>query len=162
MSRSVLYARRAAAAVALGVLAVGCQEAAQEQAARTAATQPSPAPPANATLAPVAATAANTVEVCRQADQVILAAGRKIATHPVAVPRDRAGDQAADQLRRDLAELADDVRAQARRAADPQIRALIEETADRIAAGSRAPRPAAWVDSTFSTIPPELTRHCRA
>ncbi|MCX4387011.1 hypothetical protein OG777_08725 [Micromonospora peucetia] len=66
------------------------------------------------------------------------------------------------QLRRNLAELADDVRAQARRAADPQIRTLIEETADRIDAGSRASRPAAWLDSTFTGLPPTLTRDCRA
>lgn len=157
MSRSVIYARRAAAAVALGVLFMGCQETAREQAtARTTESSPSPTATASATRAPVAA---NTAEVCRQADQLILVGGRKIVTDPAtAVPR----DLTTDQLRRDLAELADDVRAQARQAVDPQIRALIEETADRIDAGSRAPRPAAWVDSTFTGIPPMLTRDCRA
>ncbi|MER7416661.1 hypothetical protein ABT346_07710 [Micromonospora peucetia] len=165
MSRSVVYARRAAAAVALGVLAMGCQETAQEKAAQTGASAPSPTVPASVTPSPspVATTAANTVEVCREVDQVILAGSRRIATDSAAsVTRDLTGEQVADQLRRNLAELADDVRAQARRAADPEIRTLVEETADRIDVGSRASRPAAWMDSTFTGIPPKLTRECRA
>ncbi|MEU4772527.1 hypothetical protein [Micromonospora sp. NPDC023644] len=165
MSRSVVYARRAAATVALGVLAVGCQDTAREEAARTGT--PPPSPTASASTAPspspVATTAANTAEVCREVDRVILAGSRRIATDSAAsVTRDLTGEQVADQLRRNLAELADDVRAQARQAADPEIRALIEETADRIDAGSRASRPAAWMDSTFTGIPPKLTRECRA
>ncbi|MGK5518761.1 hypothetical protein ACSNN9_05330 [Micromonospora sp. URMC 107] len=165
MSRSVVYARRAAATVALGVLAVGCQDTAREEAARTGAPPPSPTASASATPSPspVATTAANTAEVCREVDRVILAGSRRIATDSAAsVTRDLTGEQVADQLRRNLAELADDVRAQARQAADPEIRALIEETADRIDAGSRASRPAAWMDSTFTGIPPKLTRECRA
>ncbi|MEH1098064.1 hypothetical protein [Micromonospora sp. CPCC 205561] len=165
MSRSVVYARRAAAAVALGVLAMGCQDAARQEATPTAAAPPGPTAPVSATSSPspVATTAANTAEVCREVDRVILAGSRKIATDSAAtVTRDLTGEQVADQLRRNLAGLADDVRAQARRAADPEIRALIEETADRIDAGSRAARPAAWMDSTFTGIPPRLTRECRA
>ncbi|MEU4782013.1 hypothetical protein [Micromonospora sp. NPDC023633] len=165
MSRSVVYARRAAATVALGVLAVGCQDTAREEAARTGTPPPSPTASASATPSPspVATTAANTAEVCREVDRVILTGSRKIATDSAAsVTRDLTGEQVADQLRRNLAELADDVRAQARQAADPEIRALIEETADRIDAGSRASRPAAWMDSTFTGIPPKLTRECRA
>ncbi|WP_327030348.1 hypothetical protein OG989_10055 [Micromonospora sp. NBC_01740] len=165
MSRSVVYARRAAATVALGVLAVGCQDTAREETARTGAAPPSPTAPASAapSPSPVATTAANTVEVCREVDQLILAGSRRIATDSAAsVPRDLTGEQVADQLRRNLAGLADDVRVQARRAADPEIRALIQDTADRIDAGSRASRPAAWMDSTFTAIPPKLTRECRA
>ncbi|MER7330509.1 MULTISPECIES: hypothetical protein [unclassified Micromonospora] len=166
MSRSVLYARRAAATVALGVLAVGCQDAPREEAgAPTGAPSASPTAPASATVSPspVPTTAANTAEVCRQVDRAILAGSRKIATDSAAsVRRDLTGEQVADQLRRNLADLADDVRAQARRAADPQIRALIEDTADRIDAGSRASRPAAWMTSTFTGIPAQLTRECRA
>ncbi|RLK23946.1 hypothetical protein DER29_1837 [Micromonospora sp. M71_S20] len=165
MSRSVVYARRAAATVAPGVLAVGCQDSAREEAARTGAAPPSPTAPASAapSPSPVATTAANTVEVCREVDQLILAGSRRIATDSAAsVTRDLTGEQVADQLRRNLAELADDVRGQARRAADPDIRALIQETADRIDAGSRASRPATWMDSTFTGIPPKLTRECRA
>jgi hypothetical protein len=166
MSRSVVYARRAAAAVAFGVLAVGCQDAPREEAGTpTGASSPSPTVPASAVASPspVATTAANTAEVCREVDRVILAGSQKIATDSAAsVSRDLTGEQVADQLRRNLAELADDVRAQARRAADPQIRALIDDTADRIDAGSRAARPAAWMSSTFTGIPPRLTRDCRA
>ncbi|MGW4502568.1 hypothetical protein ACWENR_28670 [Micromonospora sp. NPDC004336] len=164
MSRSVVYARRAAAAVALGVLAVGCQDTSPEQ-ADAGAPAPGPTAPASAapSPSPVATTAANTAEVCREVDRVIVAGSRRIATDSAAsVDRDLTGEQVADQLRRNLADLADDVRAQARRAADPQIRALIEETADRIDAGSRASRPAAWMNSTFTAIPPRLTRDCRA
>ncbi|MGC4786262.1 hypothetical protein ACLQ22_00230 [Micromonospora sp. DT178] len=165
MSRSVVYARRAAATVALGVLAVGCQDSAREEAARTGAAPPSPTASASAapSPSPVATTAANTAEVCREVDRLIVAGSRRIATDSAAsVTRDLTGEQVADQLRRNLAELADDVRGQARRAADPDIRALIQETADRIDAGSRAVRPAAWMDSTFTGIPPKLTRECRA
>ncbi|MEU7994253.1 hypothetical protein AB0B83_02785 [Micromonospora sp. NPDC049060] len=165
MSRSVVYARRAAATVALGVLAVGCQDTAREETARPGAAPPSPTAPASAapSPSPVATTAANTVEVCREVDKLILAGSRRIATDSAAsVTRDLTGEQVADQLRRNLAGLADDVRAQARRAADPEIRALIQDTADRIDAGSRASRPAAWMDSTFTAIPPKLTRECRA
>ncbi|MEU6072916.1 hypothetical protein [Micromonospora sp. NPDC047074] len=47
MSRSVVYARRAAAMVALWVLVVGCRDAAREQAAAPAGvTPPSPTAPA--------------------------------------------------------------------------------------------------------------------
>ncbi|MEV4462702.1 hypothetical protein AB0J51_03670 [Micromonospora echinofusca] len=166
MSRSVVYARRAAATVALAVLAMGCQDSAREDAARGGATPPSPTATASAAApspSPVATTAANTAEVCREVDRVIVAGSRRIATDSAAsVSRDLTGQQVADQLRRNLAELADDVRAQARRAADPQIRALIEDTAERIDAGSRASRPAAWMDATFTGIPPKLTRECRA
>ncbi|MFG3703512.1 hypothetical protein ACGF7U_02070 [Micromonospora sp. NPDC047670] len=166
MSRSVVYARRAAAAVALGVLAMGCQDTPREEAAAPAgASSPSPSAASSAapSPSPVATTAANTAEVCREVDRVIVAGSQKIATDSAAsVSRDLTGEQVADQLRRNLAELADDVRAQARRAADPEIRALLEETAGRIDAGSRASRPAAWMSSTFTGIPPLLTRECRA
>ncbi|MBQ1072741.1 hypothetical protein KBX06_06105 [Micromonospora sp. C31] len=166
MSRSVVYARRAAATVALGVLAMGCQDTARKEAASTGASPPSPTAPASAgyrSPSPVATTAANTAEVCREVDRAIVAGSRRIATDSAAsVTRELTGQQVADQLRRNLAELADDVRAQARRAADPQIRALIEETAERIDAGSRASRPAAWMAATFTGIPPKLTRECRA
>ncbi|SCL56651.1 hypothetical protein GA0070606_2644 [Micromonospora citrea] len=166
MSRSVVYARRAAAAVALGVLAMGCQDTSPEEAGATAGTS-APGPTATASAvpspSPVATTAANTAEVCREVDRVIVAGSRRIATDSAAsVSWDLTGEQVAEQLRRNLAELADDVRAQARRAADPEIRALIEETADQIDAGSRASRPAAWMNSTFTAIPPRLTRDCRA
>ncbi|MEU4642047.1 hypothetical protein [Micromonospora sp. NPDC023814] len=166
MSRSVVYARRAAATVALAVLAVGCQDAPREEAgAPTGASSASPTAPASATASPspVATTAANTVDVCRQVDRVILTGSQKIATDSTAsVRRDLTGEQVTDQLRRNLADLADDVRAQARRAADPRIRTLIEDTADRIDAGSRASRPAAWMSSTFTGIPAQLTRECHA
>ncbi|MEH0970336.1 hypothetical protein V6U77_04260 [Micromonospora sp. CPCC 205546] len=165
MSRSVVYARRAAATVALGVLAMGCQETAREEAARTGASPAGTTAPASPTPSPspVATTAANTAEVCREVDRVIVAGSRRIAADSAAsLTRDLTGEQVADQLRRNLAGLADDVRAQARRAADPQIRTLIEQTADRIDAGSRESRPAAWMDATFTGIPPKLTRECRA
>ncbi|MCM0675750.1 hypothetical protein NCC78_13775 [Micromonospora phytophila] len=166
MSRSVIFARRAAATVALAVLAMGCQDAGQDEAAAPAAApSPSPTAPASPTPSPtpLATTAANTADVCRQVDQAILAGSRKITTDSAAsVTRDLTGEQVADQLRRNLADLADDVRAQARRAEDPQIRALIQQTADRIDAGSRASRPAAWMSSTFTGIPAQLARDCRA
>ncbi|MEU8296374.1 hypothetical protein AB0C04_03670 [Micromonospora sp. NPDC048909] len=159
-------AARAAIAAGLAALVVGCQAPGSRSGApastptATGPTTPTAAVSPSATPSPV--TAANTVQVCQAVDRLIIATSRRIAADSTAATeRELTGEQLADQLRGNLAELADQIRSQARRAEDPQIKKLVADTADQIDAGGRAERPAAWLADTFTRIPANLTRDCR-
>ncbi|WBB65265.1 hypothetical protein [Micromonospora sp. WMMD812] len=165
MSQPIVTGRWAVAAVALAALLAGCQSPGAETDGLGGAPTPTAvAAPATApsTASPSPVTAANTVAVCQAVDRLIIASSRRIATESAAATeRELTGEQIADQLRRNLAELADHVRAQARRAEDPRIGILVRGVADRIDAGSRAARPTAWLSDTFTRIPADLMRDCR-
>ncbi|MBM0240055.1 hypothetical protein JNW88_28385 [Micromonospora sp. ATA32] len=159
---------RATALLALAALGTGCQASPDNTAAPagtpTATTAGSPTGTASpaASASSLAVTAANTAQVCTAVDQVIIAGSRKIAADSAAATkRDLSPEQLNDQLKRNLAGMADDVREQAARAQDPEIRALIVDTANRIDAGTRAGSPATWLGATFTGIPARLTRECR-
>ncbi|MFC0507751.1 hypothetical protein [Micromonospora costi] len=168
MSQRMPAARRTAGAAVLSALLAallaGCQAAGDEPRAPASAGTPTTtaAAPATPTTSPSAVTAANTVEVCQAVDRLIIEASRKIAADSTAATeRELTGEQITAQLRGTLADLADEVRSQARRAQDREIRKLVSGTADRIDAGARADRPAAWLDDTFTGIPATLMRDCR-
>ncbi|MEV4197743.1 hypothetical protein [Micromonospora globbae] len=163
MSQPTSIVRWAAAAAALALL-TGCQTSGTETGgpAPTTPAAPTTGAASTPTTSPSPVTAANTVEVCQAVDRLVIAASRKIAADSTAATeRELTGEQISAQLRRTLGDLADDVRAQARRAQDQEVRALLGDTADRIDAGARAQRPAAWLDSTFTRIPATLMRECR-
>ncbi|PWU54797.1 hypothetical protein DLE60_29315, partial [Micromonospora globispora] len=117
---------------------------------------------AGPTASPSPVTAANTAAVCAAVDKLIIAGSREIAADSTeATRRKLTPEQINGQLKGNLADLADDVRAQAARAQDPEIKALIADTATRIDAGARSDNPVKWLSSTFVDIPPRLTRECR-
>ncbi|MEU6203772.1 hypothetical protein ABZ814_09290 [Micromonospora musae] len=155
---------RAAGAALLATLLAGCQTPGANS-ADPAPNEPRPSPtsaPATPTASPSPVTAANTAEVCQAVDRLIITASRKIiADSNAATERKSTGEQLNAQLRRTLDGLADQVRDQARRAQDREIRTLITSTADRIDAGARASRPTVWLDETFTGIPATLMRDCR-
>ncbi|MGK5738023.1 hypothetical protein [Micromonospora sp. URMC 103] len=167
--------RRAASGVLLVALLAGCQASGDgtPTAAESGAPAPigaesgTPAPTGSAstatpTTSPSPVTAANTVEVCEAVDRLLLDASRKIAADSTAATeRKLTGEQITAQLRETLADLADQVDAQARRAQDREIRTLVAGTADRIDAGARAERPTAWLAETYTDIPATLMRDCR-
>ncbi|MEV4809835.1 hypothetical protein [Micromonospora avicenniae] len=163
MSQLTSTGRRAAAAALLAALLAGCQapgtkssDLATHKPIPSTTTTPTP------TTSPSPVTAANTVEVCQAVDRLIIAARRKIsADSAAATERELTGEEIDAQLRRTLAKLADQVRGEARRAQDREIRTLVTSTADRIDRGSRAARPTAWLDDTFTGIPAVLMRDCR-
>ncbi|SIR21308.1 hypothetical protein [Micromonospora avicenniae] len=163
MSQPTSTGWRAVVAALLVALLAGCQAPGTES-GDPASKKPLPSTtsvPA-ATTSPSPVTAANTVEVCQAVNRLIIAASQKIsADSTAATKRELTGEQISAQLRRTLAELADQVRGQARRAEDREIRTLVTSTADQIDAGARAVRPAAWLDDTFTAIPANLMRDCR-
>ncbi|GAA2709918.1 hypothetical protein ACFY2R_03235 [Micromonospora olivasterospora] len=160
--------RTAVVVVAVAAVAAGCQPAedgAGEPAAAptsTAAVAPTVAEP-TPSGSPTAVTAANTEQVCRAVDKLILAGSRRLAADSAAATRDEATPEELNaRLKRTLAGLADDVRDQAGRAEDPRIEALIADIARRLDAGARSSSPAKWMGDTFVDIPPRLARDCRA
>lgn len=157
---------RAAALVALAALGAGCQTTQDETAVPAETPAPGPsatAPPtAAASTSPTAVTAANTAAVCKAVDQVIITGSRKIAADSdAATERELTAEQLNDQLKRSIAGMADDVREQAARAQDPEIKGLLTGTAEKIDAGARASSPTTWLHSTFTTIPATLSQECR-
>ncbi|MFI7604959.1 hypothetical protein ACIBTV_07530 [Micromonospora sp. NPDC049366] len=167
MFQPTVTGRRAVGVVVLAALLAGCQSpgagagAPDDPATTTAPAGAAPTPsPTSASPSPF--TAANTVAVCQAVDRLIIATSKEIAADSAkATERELTSEQIAEELRADLAELADQVRAQAGRAEDPGIEALVAETADRIDAGSRAKRPSSWLADTYTQIPTTLMRDCR-
>ena len=154
---------RAAALVTLTALGAGCQATGEESAAPagTTAAAPSTSAEAGPTASPSPVTAANTAAVCAAVDKLIISGSREIAADSTeATRRKLTPEQLNGQLKGNLAGLADDVRAEAARAQDPEIKALISDTAASIDAGARSDNPVKWLSSTFVDIPPRLTREC--
>ncbi|MEV0425450.1 hypothetical protein [Micromonospora sp. NPDC050495] len=163
---SATTALRAAALVTLTALAGACQADGSPDAAAPAGgptAAPTTVEPAPTTATPSPPTAANTAEVCAEVDKLIIAKSREIAADAVAATRKQlTPEQINAQVKTDLADLADDVREQAARAADPEIRTLVGRTAQQLDAGARSATPVKWLSSTFVAIPPRLARDCRA
>ncbi|MGW1056915.1 hypothetical protein [Micromonospora rubida] len=163
-----MTALRATALLTLAALAAGCQSAEDgTEPAAAPATSASTAPTGTAaptpSESPSAVTAANTDEVCRAVDKLILTGSKKIVADSADATRDEATNEELDaRLKRTLAGLADDVREQASRAEDPQIEALITSTAKQLDTGARSASPVKWMSATFVNIPPKLARECRA
>ncbi|TDC28898.1 hypothetical protein E1211_27015 [Micromonospora sp. 15K316] len=164
MSHPTSTGLRVAGATLLAALLAGCQAPGTSSDGPTSnGARPSPpSAAATPTASPSPVTAANTAQVCQAVDGLIITASRRIvADSRAATERESTAEQLNARLRRTLADLADQVRDQARRAQDHEIRTLITSTADRIDAGARAGRPAAWLDDTFTEIPTALMRDCR-
>lgn len=156
---------RAAALVTLTALGAGCQ-ATDEDSAAPPGTTAAPSPSAEAVPTPSASpspvTAANTAAVCAAVDKLIIAGSREITADSAAATRQKlTPEQVNAELKENLTDLADDVRGQAARAQDPEIKALVTDTAKRIDAGARSSDPVKWLSSTFVDIPQRLTRECR-
>ena len=156
---------RAAALMTMTALAAGCQSSGEESGApaadRTAAPTVSATP--GPTTSPSPVTAANTAEVCAAVDKLIIAKSKEIsADSAAATRRDLTPEQINDQVKADLADLADDVRGQAARAQDPEIKALVSDAAKRIDAGASSSAPVKWLSSGFVAIPQRLARECHA
>lgn len=160
---------RTAALLTLTALAGGCQATGEETAAPPGGTATTPSASAvatgtpGATAVPSPVTAANTATVCAEVDKLIIAGSRKIADDSAAATRRKlTPEQVNGQLKGNLSALADDVRGQAARARDPEIKALLTDTADRIDAGARSATPVKWLSSTFVDLPRRLTAECHA
>ncbi|MFR9775870.1 hypothetical protein ACL02O_07385 [Micromonospora sp. MS34] len=159
----VATAIRAAALVTMTALAGACQSPGEDAAAPTAAPSVSAAEPAPTTVAPSPPTAANTAAVCAAVDKLIIAKSKEIAADSAAATRKQlTPEQINAEVRTDLADLADDVRGQAAKAEDPEIKTLVTETAQKIDAGAKSASPVKWLSSTFVQIPQRLARECRA
>jgi hypothetical protein len=157
---------RAAALVTVTALAGACQSTGEDTADPagnwTAPPTVSAAEPAPNT-SPSRVTAANTAAVCAQVDKLIIAKSREIAADSAAATRKQlTPEQINAQVKDHLADLADDVRGQAAKAENPEIKALVSETAKRIDAGAKSATPVKWLSSTFVAIPQRLTQECRA
>ncbi|SCL18073.1 hypothetical protein GA0070624_1443 [Micromonospora rhizosphaerae] len=156
---------RVAALGALTLLGAGCQPTDEENsspagtfAAPSASAEAVPTPSAS----PSPVTAANTAAVCAAVDKLIIAGSQEIVQDSAAATRRQlTPEQVNAQLKGNLADLADEVRGQAARAQDPQIKALIGETADRIDTGAESSSPVKWLNSTFVGIPQRLAKECR-
>ncbi|MFG2105696.1 hypothetical protein [Micromonospora chersina] len=158
---------RAAALVTMTALAAACQSTEEPTAEPTAAPSVTAVPSATAapaaTAAPSPVTAANTAAVCAAVDKLIIVKSKEIAADSAAATRRQfTPEQINDQVKADLADLADDVRGQAARAEDPEIKALVGDAARQIEAGANSSTPVKWLGSTFVEIPQRLTRECRA
>ncbi|MCI4063947.1 hypothetical protein MRQ36_15660 [Micromonospora sp. R77] len=163
---------RAAALVAMTALAAGCQSTGTDEAAAPAGSSTPAAPSADPEAAPAVttspvsspspATAANTVAVCSTVDKLIITKSKEIAAGSAsATRRELTPEQINAEVKSDLADLADDVRGQAARATDPEIKALITATAKQIDAGADSATPVKWLSSTFVGIPQRLSEQCR-
>ncbi|MFC4148747.1 hypothetical protein ACFO0M_21030 [Micromonospora mangrovi] len=159
---------RAAALVTMTALAAGCESTGSDgtaaPAGSTAAATPSAvteaAPPATPSASPL--NAANTVAVCAAVDKLIITKSKEIAADSAsATRRDLTPEQINAEVKVDLADLADDVRGQAARAQDPEIKSLIAATAKQIDAGATSTTPVKWLSSTFVGIPARLSEQCR-
>ncbi|MFE9652648.1 hypothetical protein [Micromonospora sp. NPDC006431] len=160
---------RAAALVTMTALATACQPSPEEDtgastgnwAGPPTASATAPAPTATASPSPV--TAANTAAVCAEVDKLIIAKSKEIAADSAAATRrDLTPEQINDQVKANLADLADDVRRQATRAQDPEIKALVTDAARRIDVGAKSSAPVTWLSASFVEIPQRLARECRA
>ncbi|MEU7982582.1 hypothetical protein AB0B63_29125 [Micromonospora sp. NPDC049081] len=162
----------------LAVLASGCSDSGDDtDAAPVTPTSAADAPTGQATPdtvttttptagtptagTPTAGTAANTAQVCRAVDQLIIDGSRQITADSAAATREElTPEQLNGKLKGRLSGLADDLRAQARKARDARIRKLVDETARKIEAGAAAKSPASWMGTDFVEIPARLTRDC--
>lgn len=156
---------RAAALVTLTALGAGCQTTDEHAAAPSGTTTAGPGASAEAvptaSASPSPLTAANTATVCAAVDKLIIAGSQEIAADSAAATRQKlTPEQLNAQLKENLGDLADDVRGQAARAKDPEIKALIADTAKRIDGGADSSDPVKWLSSTFVDIPKRLTREC--
>ncbi|WP_328340570.1 hypothetical protein [Micromonospora sp. NBC_00421] len=116
---------------------------------------------ATADATPTAGSAANTAQVCRAVDQLIIDGSRQIVADSTEATREElTPEQLNGKLKGRLSRLADDVRAQSRKAQDARIRKLVDETAAKIDKGAAAKSPATWMGTDFVDIPPRLTRDC--
>lgn len=166
--------RSSATALTLAVLAVlvtGCSDDGSDtDAAPGTPTSAAGAPTGEATPDPVtstaattptAGTAANTAQVCRAVDQLIIDGSRQITADSADATREElTPEQLNGKLKGRLSRLADDVREQARKAKEARIKKLVNETATKIEAGAAAKSPASWMGTDFVDIPPRLTRDC--
>jgi hypothetical protein len=158
---------RAAALVTVTALAAACQPAEEESAAPTRSPSTAPSVSAAAEVAPTTATpspptAANTATVCAAVDKLIIDKSKEIAADSAAATRNQlTPEQINAEVKGDLADLADDVRAQAGKATDPEIKALVRDAAQKIDAGARSSTPVKWLSSSFVQIPQRLSRECR-
>jgi hypothetical protein len=168
---SASTAIRAAALVTMTALAAGCQStepAGDDTAAPAGSTAAAPASSAPAaqptgTASPSPVTAANTAAVCAAVDELIIARSKEIADDSAAATRRQlTPEQVNGQVQGNLAQLADDVRGQAARAQDPEIKALLVAAAKKIDAGAASASPVKWLGSSFVEIPQQLSRECRA
>ncbi|MBO4160032.1 hypothetical protein [Micromonospora antibiotica] len=157
----------------LAVLASGCSDSGDDtDAAPATPTSAADAPTGQATPdtvttttptagTPTAGTAANTAQVCRAVDQLIIDGSRQITADSAAATREElTPEQLNGKLKGRLSGLADDLRAQARKARDARIKKLVDETATKIEAGAAAKSPAGWMGTDFVEIPARLTRDC--
>ncbi|WP_320068110.1 hypothetical protein [Micromonospora sp. RTGN7] len=159
---------RVTALVTLAAFAAGCQSA-EDGAGEPAAAPPTTASaeqPTGAAPEPSGSsggvTAANTDQVCRAVDKLLLAGSKEIAAESAAATRaEETSEQLNARLKATLDDLADDVREQASRAEDREIEALLTDTAKQLDAGARSTSPVKWLGSTYVDIPPKLTRECR-
>ncbi|SBT51313.1 hypothetical protein [Micromonospora auratinigra] len=160
---------RAAALVTMTALLGACQSDGDDRAAApggspssapTAAPSTEAAPPPTAAPSPV--TAANTAEVCATVDKLIISKSREISADATEATRKQLTPEEVNaQVKTDLADLADDVRGQAAKAEDPEIKKLVGDTAKQIDAGAKSATPVKWLSSTFVTIPAKLSADCR-
>jgi hypothetical protein len=164
MSRLAVTMLRATALVSLAAFAAGCQsdpDGAGEPAAVSPTTAPATPTDDAEPSSSGAGTAANTDKVCRAVDKLLLAGSKKLAADSATATREEeTGEQLEARLKGTLDDLADDVRAQAKRAEDGEIEALLTETAKQLDAGARSSDPVKWLSSTFVDIPPKVTRDC--
>ena len=156
----------------LAVLATGCSDDGSDtDAAPGTPTSAAGAPTGEATPDPVtstgppttptAGTAANTAQVCRAVDQLIIDGSRQITVDSADATREElTPEQLNGKLKGRLSRLADDVREQARKAKEARIKKLVNETATKIEAGAAAKSPASWMGTDFVEIPSRLTRDC--
>ncbi|MDG4785474.1 hypothetical protein O7626_05920 [Micromonospora sp. WMMD1102] len=143
---------------AVAVLGTACQPAKPStEAAGTPTAAPSTAAPSPTAAAP------NTREVCAAVTDIFVDGSVKIADDSVkAIEKQLSVAQQAKQLKTTLAGLADQLEAEAAKATDPEVKALVEEIVADIESGAKAKDPVKYLQSDFVKVGTKIDKECTA
>ncbi|MFY1690618.1 hypothetical protein [Plantactinospora sp. WMMB782] len=141
----------------VAVLGTGCQP---EKPGTEAAGTPTAAP---STAAPSPTAAPNTREVCAAVTDIFVDGSVKIADDSVkAIEKQLSVAQQAKQLKTTLAGLADQLEAEAVKATDPEVKALVEEIVADIESGAKSKDPVKYLQSDFVKVGTKIDKECAA
>jgi len=148
---SVATARTALVLLAAAVLATGCGT---EESDAEGAAKPPPSPAVNA--------AANTKQVCAAVTQAIIDGSKKITEDSTkAIEGKMTEAERNKQLQASFASMAAKIREQAPKTVDPTIKSLVEQTANELDAGAKAPDATKFTSEQFVNIATRIDEKCK-
>jgi hypothetical protein len=142
------------------VALAACQPAGEAPEAAPATAGSTPAATAPSSAAPAGA---GSDEVCKNVTMILIDGSVAIADNAVKSIDERwSTEKVADELRNSFDDMAGKVSAEAGKATDPQLRAVVDRTAAELAKGAEAADPNGFLEKEFQTVSKDLDKACGA